>query len=229
MKKFLLAGLAALLMGIGTQAQNIGSARFGVGAGFTSSSTAIKDFDVKNVSLYHVGVYYQIPLLSGLSLQPGIHYQVKGATLDNMVGKGTWDAKVGSLETKVGYLEIPVQVQYGLDLMFLRPYLFVEPFVGIGLNIDSSTRENITGTVIDQVKDFAQATAKRVEYGLGVGAGLEIWRFQISAKYYWNFGRFADERTGEQKLEAMGNTIQQAYQGGNNFNGFTISLSFFIF
>ena len=229
MKKIIIASLAALLVGIGAQAQGIGSSRFGIGAGFTSSATAIKDFDVKNVSLYHVGVYYQIPLISGLSIQPGIHYQVKGATLDNMVGKGTWDAKVGSLETKVGYLEIPVQVQWGLDLMFLRPYVFAEPFIGLGLNIDSSTKENLTGLTLDQVKDFGQATAKRIEYGLGVGVGLEIWRFQLAAKYYWNFGRFADETTGEQKLEAMGNTIQQAYKDGNNFNGFTISLSFFIF
>ena len=128
MKKLIFAA-AMLLCTVAASAQS-----FGVTAGFTSSSTDVKNFDPKSVSLYHAGVVFEIPIAGGFAIQPGIIYQMKGATLDKYADD-TNNIKLSSLETKVGYLEVPVQIQWGPDLALFRPYVFAEPFIGYGINV----------------------------------------------------------------------------------------------
>ena len=137
MKKIIASLFAVLALSAAMQAQQIGSNRFGVDVGFTSSSANVSDFKVSNVSGFHAGVYYQIPLVSGLSLQPGIQYQMKGANLGT-----AGDANVKWLDTVMHYIEVPVQIQYGIDLMYLRPYAFAEPFIGMAVGTNSSTAAN---------------------------------------------------------------------------------------
>ncbi len=213
MKKIFASLLAVLALGLGMQAQQIGTARFGVDVGFTSSAANITDFKVSNVSGFHAGVYYQIPLVSGLSLQPGIQYQMKGANLGTATGDVKW------LDTVVSYIEVPVQVQYGLDLMYLRPYAFAEPFIGIAVGTKSSTAAN------NEVTDPGKAALNRLEYGVGIGLGLEVWRFQLAFKYFWNFGNLYDSKS--QSVSDVAGAVQTAYTEGKNFNGFSITLGFF--
>ena len=63
----------------------------------------------------------------------------------------------------------------------LRPYLLAEPFVGYavtGSKVINSERAKV---------DWSNMKS-RVEYGVGVGAGVEVYnRVQVSFKYYWNF------------------------------------------
>ena len=35
---------------------------------------------------------------------------------------------------------------------------------------------------------------KKAEWGLGVGLGIQVFRFQITGKYNWNFGAIADTK-----------------------------------
>ncbi len=199
----------ALLFGTDAFAQRYTSSRVGVMGGFTSSAAKIKDVDTKSVSLYHIGLTAAFPVGGGFSIQPSILYQVKGASADNL-GDMTVSDLGKSFETKVGYLEVPVQIQWGPDLMLFRPYVFAEPFVGYKI----SSSNNETAKVF---KD----ELKKVEYGLGLGAGIDVWRLQISAKYFWNFGKIYE--TGD----TAESTIRDAVNNGNNFNGIMASVAFF--
>lgn len=199
----------ALLFGTDSFAQRYTSSRVGVMGGFTSSAAKIKDVDTKSVSLYHIGLTAAFPVGGGFSIQPSILYQVKGASADNL-GDMTVSDLGKSFETKVGYLEVPVQIQWGPDLMLFRPYVFAEPFVGYKI----SSSNNETAKVF---KD----ELKKVEYGLGLGAGIDVWRLQISAKYFWNFGKIYE--TGD----TAESTIRDAVNNGNNFNGIMASVAFF--
>ena len=62
---------------------------------------------------------------------------------------------------------------------------------------------------------------KKVEYGLGLGAGIDVWRLQLSVKYFWNFGNIYE--TGD----TAESTIRDAVNNGNNFNGIMASVAFF--
>ncbi len=200
------AAAAAILLCTEASAQSYSATRFGVLGGFTSSSTTIKNVTTKSVSLYHAGVTAEFPLLGGFHIQPSIIYQVKGASADNIGSVALSDF----FETKVGFIEIPVQLQWGPDLMAFRPYAFAEPFVGFRI---SDKNKGAAETVSDKLK--------KAEYGLGLGVGLEISRFQLSAKYYWNFGEIYN--TGDTAKQ----TITDAVNNGNNFNGIAVSLAVF--
>ena len=164
MKRFFVAALA-LLISVGAFAEG-----FGVIGGVTSSQMKFKDIDLKSYTGAHVGVAYNLPLGAGFALQPELIYNVKGTNWEELKTKA-----------KYGYVELPVQLQWGLDLVMLRPYVFAEPFAGYA----------VTGSKVinsDKAKINLSNVKSRFEYGLGIGAGVEVYnRVQLAFKYYWNF------------------------------------------
>ena len=219
MKKFVFAAaiVAATVFCTDASAQRYNSARVGLMGGFTSSSTSIKNADSKSVSLYHIGVTAEIPILGGFAIQPALLYQVKGMSADKF-NSSSISESLGSFETKVGYLEVPVQVQWGLDLLAFRPYVFAEPFVGF--RVGQNTKGEVAGTLKDDLK--------KVEYGLGLGAGVDVWRLQLSVKYFWNFGKIYDKDGNVGPIvDNAKNVIKDAVNNGNNFNGVMVSAAFF--
>ena len=136
-----------------------GGVRFGLLGGFTSSSTNVEQMKLSSVSLYHAGVALHVPVGPTFAVQFQLQYQVKGATLDKM---DTSPASFQSLETKVGYVELPVQLQLRIPLPVVRPYLFGEPFIGYALNLYSKSLQ-------DEVKDFGKANIQRMEQYPAVG------------------------------------------------------------
>ncbi len=171
MKKVLIAALA-LFVSVAASAEG-----FGIIGGFTNSQIKLKDTNFKNSAGVHAGFAYNLPLGAGFAFQPELIYNVKGYNW-----QGDTDAS-GLKESakKFGYVELPLQLQWGLDLVMLRPYGFVEPFVGYAVTGKNVLTKGETTINWDNMKS-------RLEYGLGVGAGLEVYnRIQLSFKYYWNF------------------------------------------
>ena len=172
MKKLIVI-VAALLVAVSAHAQ------FGVVAGITSSKTDLKSAkeDINNISLYHVGLTYKLDL-GLIAVQPSVIYNMKGAKFSALSGETTAD----DFEYKTGYLEVPVQLQAGMDLGLARIYGFVEPFVGYALSNQVTFSQGEPKKVWDNVKS-------KMEYGVGLGAGVELIKHvQVSLKYFWNMG-----------------------------------------
>ena len=176
MKKFFIA-IAALFVAASASAQ------IGISAGLTSSSTtldgAYADVVSGAVNQYHVGLTYKIGLGNLLAIQPSILYNVKGSNFN------VEDRTSTSLNFKTGFVEVPVQVQLGFGLGTLaRVYALAEPYVGYAITNEVTTKSAIaaaanTQQTWDNVKN-------RLEYGVGVGAGVELLRhLQVSVKYFW--------------------------------------------
>ena len=152
-------------------------AQFGFVGGLTSSSTDMKTSqDVKAISLYHAGLTYKVNFGYGFSVQPSVLYQVKGAKLGELDTATDDDFKL-----KTGFVEVPVALQWGPELLAFRPYLFAEPFIGYAVSS------------ADKAGDADQATVSSVknkfEYGFGFGGGLEIaTHIQLSVQYFNNMG-----------------------------------------
>lgn len=201
--------VAALAFGVNMSAQHFDNTRFGITAGVTSSSSKIKNVDTKSISLFHAGVALEAPLGGGFAIQPEILYQVKGLSLDKW-GDSTGNQIADGFQTKVGFVEVPVQIQWGPDLVAFRPYGFVEPFIGYQISSNGK----------GEAKSLSKELQK-MEYGLSLGAGLDISHIQLSAKYFWNFGSVY-----KSDVAKTGSTIGGILDG-NNFNGFAISAAFF--
>lgn len=166
MKKLLLLFIAVLCMSIMTaQAEGL---LIKAGANFTSiESVDSKPFGYQ----FGLGLQTEVPDGIGLCFQPELVYKVVGFEYDK--------------ETlKRGYLEIPINVQLGLNIGNadqVRPFVFAGPYVGIGAGVFGDKVK------VDELKDKLQA----VEYGLGLGVGVDLWLLQVTAKYNWNFGKIS--------------------------------------
>ena len=152
-------------------------AQFGIVGGITSSKTELTTAeDVKSMSLYHAGVTYKVDLGAGFAIQPSVLYQVKGASLGELNSSSSEDFKV-----KTGYVEVPVGLQWGPDLMVFRPFVMAEPFIGYqGTSSDRGA---------DSVEGWTEQAKNKFEYGFGVGGGLEIaGNIQLSVQWFNNMG-----------------------------------------
>lgn len=211
MNKRIVVFLACALMAFAGH-DVLAQSRFGVMGGINFSTSNIKDINKGTMTQWHAGVTYKLDLPLGFSLQPSLLYNVKGA-------------KVGAADTRfdlsMGYLELPVSVQWGPDLLLFRPFLDVTPYIGYALN------NKVTGDM-DFRNDWKNVTLNRLEYGLGLGIGLEIWRFQVIGRYNWNFGSLYDAKAMYDNIQDAPDTsvkIKEAFSG-NNFGGITLSVAF---
>ena len=181
MKKLIVI-VASLLVAVSAHDQ------LGVIAGITSAQTKFENVDAaiaeaQNATQYHVGLTYKLGLGNLLAIQPSIIYNVKGSKVSAVGGLGDFDFKSG-------YLEVPVQLQVGVGLGDLaRVYAIAEPFVGMAI-----TETTVKGIVNDQKIEWDDFSDK-LEYGFGVGAGVELIKHvQVCARYFWNMGGAKDAK-----------------------------------
>ena len=198
---------AAVLMFFTVQASAQG--RFGVTAGVGFNTSKFTEIDVRARTGWNVGLTYGLDLPLGFSLQPSLVYHQKGANI------------VDGVSQNMGFIELPVSVQWGPDLLLFRPFVDVTPYIGYALS--NSFKADVAGLL--QFSNDSWEGRKRFEYGLGVGAGIDVWKFRVTARYNWNFGslygvdEWADikQQLNKQNLSA----------GSPNFGGVTVNLAFF--
>ncbi len=175
MKKAIIA-IAALFAAISANAQ------FGIMGGLTSSSGNLESAvaNAKSISQYHVGVTYKLGIGNLLAIQPALLYNVKGTS----IGAAADNLESFDVNFKTGFIEIPVQVQVGFGIGSLaRVYGFAEPFVGYAVS------NKVEGNWVTDFNDNWEYVKNRLEYGIGLGAGVELFRhLQVSVKYFWNLG-----------------------------------------
>lgn len=208
-------------------------AQLGVIAGVTSTETTLKDASAKigDVTQYHFGLALKFDL-GLIAVQPALIYNVKGATVTQNLGaitEGTPLSGVGvTTENKTGFLELPIQIQAGLPLPGIRPYVFAEPFVGYAVNNES---KQIFNDALGDSKDLSTETnwdnvKNRLEYGLGIGAGIELFdTFQLSVRYFWNLGQMYQE--GKSTIDTGTITTSLDTMRDQKSNGIMASLAFF--
>lgn len=175
-------------------------AQFGIIAGLTSSRVNASEAvnDVKNIVLYHAGLTYKVDLGAGFAIQPSAIYQVKGAKLSN-IGETSGD------QLKTGFVEIPLSIQWGPDLMAFRPYVFAEPFIGYQI-----ATFNKGATFSDVGSDIMN----KLEYGFGLGGGLEIAsHVQLSVQWFKNMGTMINDDKAQSGAEWWNQVKGKNYQG----------------
>ena len=188
MKSLKTVALLCLMFLFGTVQLN--AQKYGVLAGATFSS--INGIESGSKSGWCVGGTAQFKLPLGFSIQPSLTYNTKVTGVELLQA----DA-----DLNVGYLELPVSLQWGPDLLLFRPFLDFSPYVGYALTSNFSNLE-------------------KLEYGLALGGGLEVWRLQLICRYGWNFGSLLSAEIPEGLAE-----VRDRFDN-KNFGGVTLSLAF---
>ena len=190
MKKFI-AAAALFLMSL-SFGDRLSAGNFGVLGGANFCTTNIKGIQGNTMTQWHAGLAYKLNLPLGFHVQPTLLYNVKGANLN-----------ISETDISVGYLELMASVQWGIDLILFRPFVDVSPYVGYAVNS------------VGDLSTLWKEGGNHLEYGAGIGGGLDIWRFQLVARYNWNFGSLFNSASAFETLKNA------------NFRGVTLSLAYF--
>lgn len=186
--------VAAAMMAFAVSASAKG---FGVTAGMNFNSARIGDIKMESKAGWDLGITYLFDLPLGFSVQPSLVYTQKNA--DVALGKQT-----------VGSINLPVSVQWGPDLLVLRPFLDVTPYVGYSL---SNKLTDEAGTKLTGKNAF--------DYGVGMGLGVNVWKLQAIVRYNWNFGTLGS-------LKDFTGIDLGGFKADNpNYGGVSIHLAFF--
>ena len=189
---------------------------FGITGG--ASFVSLKEVSPSLTTGYHAGLTYKVDLPFGFAIQPSLLYHMKGSVVEDAYENGS------ALDLKTGYLELPVSFQWGPDLILFRPFLDVTPFVGYGLN-NTMAGYSADSNTIYEVKNQWDVL-NRLEYGLGLGVGIDIWKLQVIGRYNWNFGALLDADGKLPEMENVLTNIKSSVFKGNNFGGMTLSVAF---
>ena len=180
MKKHLFLIVGLLLIG----SMTAGAQGLIIKGGLTYTNMAIKDIKLQGHSGWEAGIGFQTDAVMGFSLQPEAVYKVKGVTLED-----------AATNVKLNYIEVPVNVQWGVDLLVAKPFIFAAPFIGYCLGTRFSKATDVATAINDNLNKF--------EYGLGLGLGLNVFKFQITGKYSWNFGPITDWQQTATKVQGL--------------------------
>lgn len=226
MKKLVIASVA-LFAAVSAHAQ------LGVVAGLTSTATNLNDAytdiaKTQKVTQYHAGLVYNLNLPFGFSIQPGIVYNMKGASLSTNLSGITGIESMKDLDvqidTKTGFLEVPVRVAWGMDFGVVKPFIFAEPYIGYAITTETTSKfkDDATKELVSKIPGIKLDTTNsdedkwvnrdRFSYGLGLGAGvLLVKHVGLTVKYYWDFGTpFTTAEDGSTKTSVSATAVGQA-------------------
>ena len=127
----------------------------------------IGDIKLSSITGWNAGAGYQTGTFSGFSFQPELIYQRTGFTARGY--DGTTD------QVRTDNLQVMANIQWGVELIIFRPFIFAAPFASYNLTQRSD--------ILD---------LKKWDYGVGVGIGFDIGSIQITGKYNWAFGGVVD-------------------------------------
>jgi len=164
---------------IGYMSQSDGQVKFGLKAGLNfdnfSPKNASQDLKFKNSTGWQAGALLKVKIpVIGIGVQPEVLYTVK-------------KTNVNSESNSIHYFEVPVNLFKSFNLVAIQPYLMAGPYFGYAVQ----SKGDKFGADID-----------KFDWGIGVGAGLEVWKLQLGARYSWGL-----QDVGVQDFKIRNNTF----------------------
>ena len=161
----------ALLFAVSILLPHRAYSQLGVKAGiYTTNYSDLEGFKLSDNTGFHAGITYKFNILPVFTIQPDILYVEKKAKIAQE------DALDNSHSFNLQFIQVPVSLQYGINLMLVRPYFQVVPYINYA----------IAG---DFPEGLRWNDSKRLNGGIGLGGGVDIWKFQIGIRYNWDISK----------------------------------------
>lgn len=211
MKKLFILGLAMSALTLSTQAQTSSTstssgARFGIKAGANimnagKFNVAGTDYTSKHIVGYQAGFFGDIPLGGSFAFMPEVLYSRKGGKFDETIG-GT----NGVIETKIGYIDVPVLFAYHATPTL---HFVVGPQVSFVTDQETETRVNgsVTSTSTS-TDDFRKSIAAGV---VGLGYSLTP-NLNLNGRYSHDFQSVSNDDINQDKSRLRGFALSLGYK-----------------
>ena len=162
---------------------------YGVRGGLNLADVSLKasgiGIDASNIKPgFHIGAFMDHSLTNIFAFETGLMLETKGSKIKaNKIGGTT-----GEAVTNIWYLDIPINLKASYDLGGVGIYGLFGPYVGFAL----SAKDKYTGDFKDlegvseydnNIGSSDDDDLKRMDFGLAMGAGVEIDKFQFGLGY----------------------------------------------
>lgn len=225
MKKIFAIVLSAAALLMGTQAY----AQLSVGAGWLNSTETVKsgnsDPSKTNLNGFYVGGQYNLPIVSGLGVAPGLYVSgifAKANNSDSAYGiSGSANASSREFD-----LNVPVNVNYAFEIgRDFKVFVYAGPVFqlgivskasyeaslsagGLGLSTGKYTTDNYSGKTFnaknEEVGQHDGGYQNPFNIYLGGGAGIQSGAFQVIIGYdhsLLNFSKNSNETASRSQIK----------------------------
>ncbi|MDV3885347.1 opacity protein [Elizabethkingia anophelis] len=180
MKKVFL-GLG-IVLGTMAFAQSTAGPRFGIKAGGNLSDLTNLDREKSKIGFY-AGVFMNAPISSEFSIQPEVVYSQQGAKFKDF-------GNVTDLKKNLGYINVPVMVQYSAT-----PDFYLEAGPEFGFLVDAQDKGKVNGV---SYKSSGTDGYNTFNFGMGLGAGYRFTpNISINARYTAGFTNIVKNNGGD--------------------------------
>jgi hypothetical protein len=142
----------------------------------TFTNMLLKDndnrIDSKMIFGYDLGAFAEFPVNENFSFETGIQFTSKGMKAN--------DADT-DLKLELSYIDIPLTAKIAFKLAGIKAYGAFGPYVGYG--IGGQIYIDGLGTKVKWGSNGESDNLKPLDYGLNIGAGIEINALQIGLSY----------------------------------------------
>lgn len=187
MKKIAILFAAAALLLAAAPA----NAQLQVGAGYLNStlSTTVRDNKASNNSHgVYAGLSYNIPIVAGLGIAPGVYYSLLFGKSASSVDLIFADAKFES-KSQEHAINVPVYLNYGFQLVDdFKFFLFAGPTLQYGLSSKTTSTGDFSGAIHvgteNTIDNYASDSKyKRLNVYVGGGLGMNAGPVQVTVGY----------------------------------------------
>lgn len=212
-KTFLVA--VALLIGVSANAQDK-PLIFGVKAGMNLSNVSgdgAKGSDAKIG--FNVGLTLDYALSQDLYLMTGLEFTMKGAKDEGSISEGGVSF-TGKETSNPMYLQVPIHIGYKFAIADnTNLVLHVGPYIAYGIAgkyklEGTGSVEGISGQIKPEVDFFSDNIAKRFDFGLGLGVGVEFGKFGVGLGYDLGLANISQNK--DAKLRNMNAYLTVGYK-----------------
>lgn len=180
----MLVAILGISIASGIQAQTLG-----VKGGLNFANVLSKDNqetyskDFKSLLGFHAGLTLDFPLSDMVSFQTGAILNTKGFKFESLQSLG----KI-SVSANLLYVDVPLHLKATFGSNDLKIFALAGPYIGWGLSGKAKTEVTIAGVTDKSEEDVKFGSdktddLKRLDYGVSVGAGIELNRVTIGATY----------------------------------------------
>ncbi|MBO7523168.1 MAG: PorT family protein [Bacteroidales bacterium] len=144
--------------------------RFGIQVGMNLANVNSDGELNDDLLAYQVGPVADFDITNSFAFNTGVLFSAKGCKSSNDL----FDTKIG-----ISYVEIPLNLAYKLDLGGMKLYAQAGPYIGYAvankLTVEAGNNKTVTK---NDWEGF-----KRLDFGVGFGAGAELEHLKIGMAY----------------------------------------------
>jgi hypothetical protein len=171
--------------------------RFGIKGGVNLAKMSLKSsglsFDPKSVIGFHAGLISEISISDNLKVQPGVLFSTKGSKYEISFLEETFETTISP-----GVVEVPINLLYYFGSGSTRFSIFGGPYVAYGF----MGKTEIEGTSEDiKFGTTDEDDMNPLDYGVNIGAGVNLGSFLISAQYGIGLANLAPDTSGDVEMK----------------------------